>query len=262
MALGDNNSQKKDQKFEDTYYSRIKFNNREDKLSLGFSFWKGLLKISISSEKANYNSVTYEELIAIHLSPLKAMLLAKELEKFLSPENFETSTIEGYGINTGLSETQSIIKFNNEFAADGVVNKIVTIGKVDPNGVISNDITFAFNTDYHYSVEWANFSKMDCEKFYDNRVELELFLAVLKEFATAMIGATSYSVMDMGRFNNSRINTKIDLIMDALNIERKSSKDSGGNSSNSFFNNNAGAAGKDNTNRGRSNRTSIDDIGK
>lgn len=263
MALGDNNTQKKDQKYEDTFYSRIKFSNKEDKLNLGFSYWKGMLKISISLEKAAYNGVTYEELVAIHLSPLKAMETAKVLRAFINSEEFDTTTLQ-YGINTGISETQSVIGFGNEFILDGNVRKIVHIGKVDPTGTLFDDITFGFNKDYHYNLEWTDFAKMECEKTFDNKLELEMFLSVLDQYAAGITGGISYSVMDMGRFNNTRVNNNIGQIMDALNIERKSNKSNGGDANNSFFNNNKnqGAGSQEVNNRARSNRTSIDDIGK
>ena len=82
----------------------------------------------------------------------------------------------------------------------------------------------------------------------------------MDEYVKAMTGAISYSVMDMARFDVSRINTKIELVMNKLGIESKSSRQV---SSESYFNKNglgSGAASPENTNRARSQRTSIEDI--
>ena len=57
----------------------MKFKNGD--LSLGFAFWKGLLKVSISQAKQTYSGTEYEELTYIHLSPLKAKLLSDILKK-------------------------------------------------------------------------------------------------------------------------------------------------------------------------------------
>ena len=249
MALGDNNKGGK-KNYENTHYSRIKFNNREEKLLLGFSYWSGLLKVTISQEKSSFSGggTEYDEIAYIHLSPVKSKVLSAGISELLDGKEDKL-----YGVNTGFSETQSVIAFGKD---DGKM--AVIIAKVDPEGKIQNAVTFHFNNEYHYGLEWTDFKKMECERNFNNNLELEMFKLVLDQFTEAMTGAMSYSVMDMGRFDNSRINTKIDLVMDALNIERKSSN---GNPGNSYFNKNGqGAASPENNNRGRSERSSLGDI--
>ena len=99
---------------------------------------------------------------------------------------------------------------------------------------------------------------MDCTTTYQDDVELDMLIIVLDEYIKAITGATAYTVMDMGRFDYSRINTKIELVMNKLGIESKSSRQV---SSESYFNKNGlGADSPENTNRARSQRTSIEDI--
>lgn len=254
MALGDNNS--KNTNNENTFYSRVKFKNGD--LSLGFSFWKGLLKVSISQAKQTYSGTEYEELTYIHLSPLKAKLLSDILKKMYLPLSFNDS--KTYGVDTGITDVRNIISFGNDVTASkkDSIKRYVTIGKVDPDGNLQNPVRFDFNSNYHFAIEWNDFEKMDCNKAYDNDLEIDIFIIVLDQFVESMTGAHSYGVMDMMRFDNSRINTKIELVMDKLGIERKGNKGSG-DLSNSFFNKN-GAASPQNSNRGRSNSTTMEDI--
>ena len=81
MALGDNTNNKK-QNYEDTFYSRTKFTNYEEKKMLSFSFWKGFLKIAINDIKESGSGIEYNELSVIHLSPIKAHILKEQLLYF------------------------------------------------------------------------------------------------------------------------------------------------------------------------------------
>ena len=158
-----------------------------------------------------------------------------------------------------MSDTRNIIAVGNDPSSTSEgIKRFLVIGKVDPNGTLLNPVRFDFNFNYNFSIEWFDLYKMDCAKNFDNDLELDMFIAVLDQFTNAMTGAMAYSVMDMGRFDYSRINTKIESVMKALGID--TGKGNGtGDQSNSYFNRN-GAASPQNSNRGRSTNMSIEDL--
>ena len=246
MALGDD----KKEYYENTFYSRIRFRNTEG-FSLGFSFWKGLLKISISQAKSTNE---YEELTSIHLSPMKALALKSRLEYLLTLDYNDTRL---FGVDTGITDTRNIIAVGNDASSTvDSIKRYIVIGKVDPSGNLLNPVRFDLNVDYNFSIEWTNLDKMECSKIYDNNLEMNVIVTVLDQFTKSMTGAMAYSVMDMGRFDYSRITTKIESVMTALGLDtgRK-----GGDQSNSYFNR-GGAASSTNSNRGRSESRSIEDL--
>ena len=257
MALGDNN---KKQNYENTFYSRLKFTNYDEKKMLSFSYWKGFLKIAISNIKESAMGIEYEELSVLHLSPIKAQILKEQLFTFRNMKDSET-TNKSFGIDTGIGETKNFIAIGNtDSSKKDDIQRTLLIGKVDVNGNLLEGNSFNFNHQYHFGIEWTDVKSMKCTTTYHDNIELDLFITVLDEYVKAMTGAIAYSVMDMGRFDNSRINTKIELVMNKLGIESKSSKQA---SSESYFNKNglgSGAASPENTNRARSQRTSIEDI--
>ena len=255
MALGDNN---KKQSYENTFFSRIKFTNYNEKKSLSFSFCKGLLKVTINEIKETFSGLEYGELASIYLSPNKAFILKNQLLTLKSLKDSATTT-NAYGVDAGIGEVKSFIAFGNtpESTKDDI-QRFLIIGKVQPDGTVVERTSFNFNHKYYFGIEWSNVDKMDCSTTYQNDVELDMFIVLLDEYIKAINGACAYSVIDMGRFDYSRINTKIELVMNKLGIESKSSKQT---SSESYFNKNGlGADSPENTNRARSQRTSIEDI--
>ena len=256
MALGDN----KKQNYENTFYSRLKFTNYDEKKMLTFSFWKGFLKVAINNMKESATGVEYEELSVIHLSPVKAQILKEQLVTFRSMKDSAT-TNKSFGVDTGIGETKNFIAIGNiPSSKEDDIQRTLFIGKVDINGNLLECNNFNFNHQYHFGIEWSDVKSMKFDTTYQDNTELDLFIVLLDEYIKAITGATAYSVMDMGRFDNSRINTKIELVMNKLGIETKSSKQA---SSESYFNKNglgSGAASPENNNRARSQRTSIEDI--
>ena len=259
MALGDNTNNKK-QNYEETYYSRMRFTNYEDKKMLSFSFWKGFLKIAISDirESATGAGIEYDEIGSIHLSPTKAHILKEQILQFRSLEDSAT-TNKSFGVDTGIGENKNFIAIGNkETSSEDDIQRTLFIGKVDINGNLLEGNQFNFNHKYHFGIEWKDLQAMEFDANYLDNTELDMFIVLLDQYISAMSGAIAYSVMDLGRFNNSRLNTKIELVMNKLGIETKSSKQA---SSESYFNKNGlGAASPENNNRARSQRTSIDDI--
>lgn len=235
MALGDTNnygngSDNKNKLFDPTFFSRIRIKNK-DKLAVGFSYNKGLLRATVSEERNNFN---YEELISINISPTKAKLLLFELNGFIdrlqSGEAIDPN--EGVGINTGVSDTVTFIAFKTTGNRTDVPEHSFIIGKVDSNGNVTNTVEFVFNVDYDYSLHWNNVVDMDVRKNIDQFMGVKLFRDVLAEFDRSSAGAIGASVWDTGRYEYNRILRKMDPIYDKLGIERQSRNN--GNSENFF----------------------------
>lgn len=256
MALGDN----KKQNYDEVYYSRMKFTNYEENKMLSFSFWKGLLKISINNVKDNRSTVEYEEISSIYLSPTKAHILKEQLLVFKSLEDTNT-TNRSFGVDTGIGENKNFIAIGNTGnSTDDDIQRTLFIGKIDINGNLLEGNSFNFNHNYNYGIQWTDVQNMKFNTDFVDNTELDMFIIILDQFVSSITGAMAYSVMDMGRFNNSRLNTKIGLVMNKLGIESKSSRVT---TSESYFNKNglgSGAASPENTNRARSERTTIEDL--
>ena len=230
MAIGDNTNNSNNGKlFENTYYSRIRIKNSDSKLTLTPSFRSGLLILEISELKEGFK---YEPLIAIHLSPTKAKLFAKEIEKFRNYLETETIVSErAFGVNAGMNDKISFIAIHSDIER----NIYITIGKFDSEGNITESETLKFNKDYHFSLEWDNLQKMEVSKVYDNGIELEQLYELCKDFGRNMNGANAYAQLDLGRFDTARILKKMDPIYDKLGIERRTMGTNGA-SRNNFLN--------------------------
>lgn len=249
MAIGgqfnnDSNGSNTKKKYENPYYSRLKFKENDGKLSLGITYKSGLMVLSISELKEGFQ---YENIQEIHLSQTKAKLLSEEIDKFLDYLS-EGIIVEGkaFGVNAGMGEKVSYIGFHADF--DKKV--YITIGKFDGSGNIIESTTITLNKDYHFSLEWENINTMDVAKCYNDLIELYQLKNALEDFGRYMNGASAYSVLDLGRYDLGRILSKMDPIFDKLGIERLNSNNNGSRG-NSFL---------DNSKSLSSNHVSIDDV--
>lgn len=220
MAIGgsynNENGNGKKQLSDNTYYSRIRVKNDEVKMALSFSFRSGLLIAEISEIKQGFQ---YESLENIYISPTKASLLVKEIKKFKAYLN-EGNVVanKAFGVTTGMGEKVSYIGFH----ASPNKNILITIGKIDGSGNITNSVTIPLNNEYHYAIEWNNIESMDLEKVYYNNTELDQIEVMLEDFARAMTGSFAYSVTDLARYDIAGIKGKMDPIYDKLGIEKRS----------------------------------------
>lgn len=247
MAIGENSSNNSNKVYENTYYSRLRFKAEDGKLSINFSFRSGLLVIDLCALQDGFK---YEPIQTIYLSPTKARLLADEIEKFkvyLASDNVEPNI--AYGVNAGMGEKISYIGFHTNTLKE----IFITIGKIngDTGSIIGCD-TIKLNKDYHFSLEWNDISSMDLMKVYNNDIELEQFIDMLRDFARSMNGAMGYGVADITRYDLNRILRKMDPIYDKLGIERRNSNNGSYGLKSSNFLANAGST--------NSNYTTIDDV--
>lgn len=225
MALGDannygNRSNNNGSKiFEPTFYSRIRIKNR-DKLSVGFTFSKGLMKMEIVEEKEGYK---YEPLISISLSATKAKLLKAQIEGFFarmkSGEFIDPN--EAVGVNTGIGETSTFIAFGVTGNRTDIPEHCFKIGKVNSSGVVENVVEFVFNVDYDFSLHWNDINAMNVEKEIDQFMGIKTVIDVLNEFIMSSSGAIGASVWDIGRYEMATVKNRFDPLYDKLGIERR-----------------------------------------
>lgn len=226
MALGNNNYQNRNQQNQQTepsYYSRIRITNPTDNIGLNFTFWKGLLKVSIV-ESGNAQEGRSNELAYIHLSPTKARLMVQCVDKILSDE--KSSDI--YGINTGIGEINGFMAIGRDMG-----NPYLIIAKVGQNGYESSQ-RFNFNKDYNYFLQVSDLDKLKFKKEYDNTVELAQFRDILEDFARASSGAIGASVHDIGRYEASKANALVRKIAAKVGVELNYNNNQSGGNGNYF----------------------------
>lgn len=258
MAMNDpagGSTQNNNKVYDNTYYSRQKVNNLEDKLSLSFSFNRGLLIPAISTRPPYGEKI--EELASVNLSQTKAGILAAKIKEFMEQPK---SDITIYGVDTGISETRGFIGVQNN--PDGSGKRSLLIGKIDGNGSY-NGVTMNFHDDeYYYSLaikdmESMNFSKEKVEDDY----ELKQFMHLLEDFSRSSNGAIAYSVADLTRYDHNRVNNTLNLIAEAMNISTKMGNTTQNTTrGSSYFDKQQGAGPNANSNRGRSEHMSADDV--
>ena len=228
MALGDggfqgNGGQRKSN--EDSYNSRLTLYSPEGNKYLKFKFWSGKIAASINVGENSQQGFRYNETIAVYLTPIKAKIMADELRAFL--ENKKSDPV---GVVVGSGDPNTCLTF----LRDKDDNITSDIRKVDGSGKTTSSDSFTIQKDYHYSVSYKNFDKLDFSKTYYNEIEVRAIIDLFDNFYMACNGANAYSVLDMSRFNYGRLRSNTEAIMDKLGIQRASSRGSG----NSFFSNN------------------------
>jgi hypothetical protein len=225
----DNN--KKD--FRPMYYSPVKMKNPNspvDPSELSFGYWKGLLKISISPkiENSPQDYVTYDHKnnIEVFINHTKARILYSEILTLMeNPDAYKS-----VGINSGSTGLISVCNGKEV----GVPGFVLVIRKLDPNGTVVSSYMYQFNQNYHYSIRNFDENTLKYDKSFYDDIEIHEFLDVLKNFYENVGGYNAYSVLDAERFEVSRVNTKIGLMMDKLGIPKYEGKNGGGNNK-SFF---------------------------
>lgn len=253
MALGDNNYQNGNNKqsYDPSYYSRLRIKNPNDKLSLGFTYWRGTLRISVS-ETGDPNEGRNNELAYIHLSPIKARLFANCVERIIKdPEGFDV-----FGVDTGSGETRGLIAIGRDMG-----KPYLYIAKVDKNGKYESEQRFNFNFDYNYSLNIADLDKLSYSKEYNNDVELQMFRDLLIDYAKSSSGALGASIYDIGRYETNKINAIIRKMGESMGIETKNKSYSGGGKS--YFDDDSESSSNRSSNNKSNNYSkyqSIDDL--
>ena len=230
--LGSQQQQNNRGLYEQTYYSRLRFKNDADKLQIGFSYWKGTLKMSVTEIPKNYDNsgaAKVDELAYIHLSPTKALMMSHIVQEYID----DPGKSDAHGINTGASDVQGLLAMGRE---NGVPYLI--IAKVDANGAFLQQQRFNFNNDYNYDLSFSDVNKLIFSKNYDNMIELQLFKQILVDYASSSNGAVGYSTWDIARYEQAKQNNTIWKIAEKVGVEKggNSGTRSTGSANGSYFN--------------------------
>ena len=238
MAIGDsygannggNNNGGTNKLYDSTFYSRLRFRGTDNSISV--SYRSGLMCLEMYSVEANTYKVT--PICNIFLSPMKAAMLVQEMKTFkeyLQRDNVKENV--AFGVNAGMGEKVSYIGFHTNKEKD----IIITIGKFDDKVQIIESHDFMFLTQYNYSLEWKDITKMEIEKVYHDGLEFEMLYNTILDFSRNMSGAAGYATLDLNRYEQARILRKMDPIYDKLGIDRKFGNNNNGGGTNNFLNN-------------------------
>lgn len=266
MALGDNyngNDNNKKKYYEPILYSPYGTSNTDgvDPSALSYSFFNGLLKISIAPMKpgaqpGDRQLWDHDNAVSVWLTHVKARMLHDEIIEILN----NPDSMNNAGVTTG---NEGLISFSNGKEL-GAANPCLIIRKVDQNtGEVTSTYAYEFKTKHYWSVR--NFDPAD-PKAYDSKtfgnLEIEELITILEQYYTSISGAAPYANVYAQRFDQNRMNTKISLIMDKLGIEQSAeySKGNGGRGNQSFFNSN-GMGNTNSANTGMRSST-IDQLGE
>lgn len=217
MALGDtyqNNKKDYENKKAPTVYSRYAFSNIESQIDpskLSFTFWNGFLKISIAPLKPGTEEFDYDNSGSVYLTYLKAKLLADEITLFLqNPDTYS---------NVGVPSGSGLISITNGKDVAGKFAPSLVIRQIDEGGKVISTYLYEFKTQYHYSIRNYVEGSSEFDKIYNDMLEIEALRSLLLQYYESMSGAMAYSIIDQGRFDTSRINTKLDSIAEKLGIQ-------------------------------------------
>jgi len=239
MSLNDagNYNNNKDRDYRVTVYSSNTFSNVDstiEKSKLTYTFWKGLLKISIAPMiPSNDDSVNfdYKKESSIYLSPMLASMGYKKFKEFMeNPDKFESRSIP--------TRSGALIKLckGEQY---GIKGHVLVIEKIGEDRSIIGGHLYEFNTDKYYGIDNINEDDFSFDKSYYKDLEIDFLLLTLKSFYEYSVGSSAYFNMDYNRFEQSRLTGKLNKIGIALNIEDKSGYNKGyGGSKNSPFESN------------------------
>lgn len=222
MALGGNVNQNQSM-WEPSYYSRLRIKNPSENLALGFTFWKGTLKISIGDIN-NIQDGRNSELAYIHLSPTKARILADGVNRVIKTPDADNV----FGVDTGTGETRGFIAIGRKLGVP-----FLFIAKVTSDGRYESSQRFTFNSDYNYLLKVHDIDSLKFQKEYMNNIELQQFSDILSDYARCASGALGASFHDIGRYEVAKISGIIRKIAEKTGAI--DSRNGFNKSSNSFF---------------------------
>lgn len=245
MALGNYNNNDSNQKkgYEPILYSPYNTSNREgvDPSALSYQFYNGLLKISISPMKAGVKKDDvdvwdHENAGAVYLTNVKARLLADEIKYVMEHQE------DVY--NAGVPSANALVSFSTGKEL-GATSPCLIIRRLDTNtGEPVSSYAYQFKDNHYFGVRNFDPAKPaeHVEYNYPN-TEINMLIDILTQYSVSASGAAAYMNMYANKYDTSRLNTKIGLIMDKLGIESKPEYSKGNSGGSSYFNNRGGQYG-------------------
>lgn len=221
MGIGDanygsSNGSYQSKTYEGTYYSRLVLKNSNHK-RLSITYKIGLMVLEISNTTVSGDSFKSEVEEQIFLSPAKAHMLTNQINNMLEYRKSENvDPRKAFGVTAGMKEKVTFIAFS----VDEDLSIVVTIGKFDSNGVITESAVFKFDQDFNYSLEWDDLAANSLTKVYDNEMDILMLRDAIADFSRAMSGAAGYATLDLNRYEAQKNYRRIDQIFDKLGIER------------------------------------------
>ena len=258
MAMGDsysrNNGNNSNQSSIDkSFYSRLRIKNDNTQMSLNFTFWRGLLKLSINNVPRSADE-KIEEMGYIHLSPNKAFIFSECVKYVLTHED----SLDIKGVDTGIGETRGMLAIGRDMGKPFLI-----IAKVGKDGKYESQLRFDFNWDYNYYLDITELEPLKFKKTYNNNAELEQVYHLLIDYARSSSGAYAYAVHDIGRYESARFSNMIKAIADKVGVE--SGYSNGNNksysrSNDSYFSGNGNNSSNNSSSGSSSKYQTIDDL--
>ena len=223
MSLGtyNNNGNIKKNDYSPTTYSQVKFFNSTsniDASAMSFSFWKGLLKISIAPVKTGEGSnveIDRDNSIDLYLTPAKATLLHQYGLMFKEdPTRFQ---------NVGVSTNKGLIYFTTGESEFNIpAGKMFVVIKIvdSESGNVTSAIAYEFNSSQYYGiVNYVGGSTFEKDTNFANTFEFDMLMRVFESYIDSSSYAMAATVVENMKYDMSRINTKLTSIQDKLGIE-------------------------------------------
>lgn len=240
MALGDSYNSNTDNNTKKYYspeiYSQYGTSNENgiDPSALSYSYWNGALKISIAPMLKNPTSNQKwdrKNAATVFLTHRAARILRAEAQKVLKGE------IHSGGTKSG---SEGLITFTDGSEV-GAAGYCLIIRKINPdNGDINGTYVYEFRTGFHYGIQDFQADSSNFKKDYFDTIEVDEFLDILEQYYLASSKMYTGSIIDEMKYNDSRMNTKIGLIAEALGVEFKAGNSNRSSGNQSYFDKNNG----------------------
>lgn len=265
MALGDsyNNTDNNAKKYySPEIYSPYGVSNENgvDPSALSYSYWNGALKISIAPMLKNPTSSQKwdrKNAATIFLTHRAARILRAEAQKVLKGE------IHSGGTKSG---AEGLITFSDGSEV-GAAGYCLIIRKINPdNGDINGTYVYEFRTGFHYGIQNFQADSSNFKKDFFDTIEVDEFLDILEQYYLAASKMYAGAVIDEMKYDNSRMNTKIGLIAEALGVEFKGGNGNHKSGGQSYFDRNNGDNSSSSSNssysssRGNVRETTLEDL--
>jgi len=247
MPLGNNsynkgNSNGKKNDFSPTTYSNIRISNFDstvDPTSVSFSFWKGMLRITITPIKKGADggySFDKDNSIEVYLTPTRAALFLNYLRQFRKDPN-------AY-VNVGVTAGNSIIYVTNgaeEFEGQDGNGLFLIVKSLDEKGNIDSEIGYQFKTtpdkDNFGIIDYKGGTDFTKDYEYTKFLDYDIFTNTIAQYVNGNSSAVAATVVDATRFSFNSIISKLTSIQENLGIDTGSGYKRKSNAS-AFFSNN------------------------